>query len=427
MNIAKEVKVKEFDSLLLFVALGLSIIGIVTIFSAVYSGPRNDDGLWFSQTIRLAIAIVVMGVAIFVDYRILHSFAYILYGIWFVLLSVLLAFPIQSGVRRWFLKGAIQPSELAKIILIIALARFLSDRKKAVADFKTFAVAMAIVLVYVFLIFMQPSLGYALTLIPISLSMLFIGGTNPLHLLLLIIPGIVAAGSTMLILYNGWNIASGESLIGVGIFAVAYGVLSFLSYFIISKTRIRDGKKWVKFVSFCILIGLLVSIAGTGVLKEYQKSRLLAFVSPGSDPKGSGYHVIQSKIAIGSGGIFGQGYLQGTQNRLDFLPAQHTDFIFSVLSEEFGFFGSLILIALYLILIANGLKAIARADDSFGALLATGLVAMITTQVFLNLGMTVGFMPITGVPLPLMSYGGSSLVSTFISIGLILNVRLKRN
>lgn len=427
MNAVNGVKVKEFDLLLLFVALGLSIIGVITILSAVYSGLKDDDNLWLSQLIRLAVAVVAMGLAIFIDYRIWHSFAYILYGVWFVLLSVLLAFPVQSGVRRWFMKGAIQPSELAKIILIIALARFLSDRKKTVMDFKTFAIAMVMVLVYVFLIFMQPSLGYALTLIPIALSMFYIGGINVVPMLLLIIPGAVATGSTILILYMGWSVMSGAAIIKIAIFAIAYGVISFLAYFIISKTRVRDGKKWVKLVSFCILVGLVISIVGTGMLKEYQKSRLLAFVSPGSDPKGSGYHVIQSKIAIGSGGIFGQGYLHGTQNRLDFLPAQHTDFIFSVLAEEFGFFGVLVLLILYLILIANGLKAIARADDSFGVLLATGLVAMIATQVFLNLGMTVGFMPITGVPLPLMSYGGSSLVATFLSIGLIINVRLKRN
>ncbi|MBM3212748.1 rod shape-determining protein RodA [Candidatus Poribacteria bacterium] len=428
MNIAKntKTKIKEFDLVLLYVTLGISIIGVFMVFSAVHSGSKSDDGLWISQLIRLIIAIAAMAVAILVDYRIWHTFAYILYGIWAVLLSVLLAFPIQSGVRRWFMKGAIQPSELAKIILIIALARFLSDRKKTAMDFKTFVYAMIIVLAYVLLIFMQPSLGYALTLIPIALVMFYIGGINVIHLLLLIIPGLVAAGSTIIILYERWDVASSQAIIKIVIFLVSYILLSLLAYFIISKTRIRDGKKWVRLVAFCIIVGLAVSIIGTGVLKDYQKKRLMAFVNPGSDSKGSGYHIIQSKIAIGSGGVIGQGYLQGTQNRLDFLPAQHTDFIFSVLSEEIGFIGVIIVFLLYLVLISNGLKAIARADDAFGTLLATGIVTMIATQIFLNLGMTIGYMPITGVPLPLMSYGGSSLVATFISIGLMLNVRLKR-
>jgi rod shape determining protein RodA len=162
------------------------------------------------------------------------------------------------------------------------------------------------------------------------------------------------------------------------------------------------------------------------VLKDYQKARLIAFVDEDSDPAGSGYHIIQSKIAIGSGGLLGQGYMHGTQNRLDFLPAQHTDFIFSVVAEEWGFVGSLIILALYFTLIMNGLKAAAIADDLFGTLLATGIVTMIATQVFLNLGVTLGLMPITGVPLPLMSYGGSSLLATFTCVGLLLNIRLRR-
>jgi rod shape determining protein RodA len=189
---------------------------------------------------------------------------------------------------------------------------------------------------------------------------------------------------------------------------------------------VRDGKKWVKFISLCVLAGLLLALAGSRVLTEYQRNRLLAFVNPNFDPKGASYHIIQSKIAIGSGGLTGQGYLQGTQNRLDFLPAQHTDFIFSVVAEEWGFLGAVALLLLYFVLIARGLKTADRADDTFGALLAIGLVTMIATQAFMNLGMTLGIMPITGVPLPLMSYGGSSLFATFISIGLLLNIRLKR-
>ncbi len=424
--VARNIRVKEFDVVLLGTVLVIVIFGIVTIFSAVHSGSKSNDRLWVAQIIRLAVALVAMLVALVIDYRVLHSFSYILYALWFVLLSVLLAFPVQSGVRRWFLKGAIQPSELAKIILIIALARYLSDKRRVSGQLKVFVTAMIIVMAYTFLIFMQPSLGYALTLIPIALSMFYIGGINGMYLLLLIIPGIVSAGTTILILHRGWHVASTMAIIKILIFFAVYGICALMGYYLISKTRIRNGKKWVKFVSLCVFAGMLIALVGSGVLRDYQKNRLLAFANPEFDPQGAGYHIIQSKIAIGAGGFTGQGYLQGTQNRLDFLPAQHTDFIFSVAAEEWGFLGAALLISFYFVLIARGLKAADRADDVFGTLLAIGIVAMIATQVFMNVGMTLGLMPITGVPLPLMSYGGSSLFATFISVGLLLNVRLKR-
>jgi len=412
---------------LLCTTLIIGIFGIFTIFSAVYSGPSDNDRLWLAQVIRLAIALVAMLITLLVDYRVLHGFSYMLYALWFLLLSVLLVFPEQSGVRRWFMRGAIQPSELAKIILIIALARYLSDKKRVSGQLKVCMVAMIIVLAYAFLLFMQPALGYALTLIPIALSMFYIGGINEMYLMLLIIPGVVSAGTTILILHKGWGLAASSTAIAKTFaFFIVYGICVFIAYYLISKTRVRNGKKLVKFISSCVFAGFLLALVGSAVLKDYQKKRVLAFVNPNSDPKGAGYHIIQSRIAIGAGGLTGQGYLQGTQNRLDFLPAQHTDFIFSVVAEEWGLLGAVVLLSLYFVLIMSGLKAADRADDTFGALLVTGIVAMIATQMFMNVGMTLGLMPITGVPLPLMSYGGSSLLATFVSIGLILNVRLKR-
>lgn len=232
--------------------------------------------------------------------------------------------------------------------------------------------------------------------------------------------------ATVLILYKNWDFTSTTALIRIILVTAVYISLSILIYFLVSRTRIKNGTRWVKLVLPCIAIGIILAMSASVILKDYQKARLIAFVNPNSDPSGSGYHIIQSKIAIGSGGLFGQGYLKGTQNRLDFLPAQHTDFIFSVTAEEWGFLGCMIILALYFTIIMNGLKIAARANDFFGTLLATGIVAMLITQVILNLGVTLGLMPITGVPLPLMSYGGSSLFTTFLSIGILLNVRMKR-
>lgn len=422
----KNIRIKEFDFVLLCIALLISILGVFTIFSAVHSGSKSNDSLWVAQAIRLAIALVAMALALFIDYRVLHNFAYIFYAIGFVVLSVLLFFPEQSGVRRWFLGGAIQPSEFAKIILIIALARYLGDNRRVSGQFGVFIKAAIIVLIYTGLIFMQPSLGYAITLIPISLAMLYIGGINEIYLLVLIIPGVVAASTTIFILNKGWSIMSSAAAIKSLVLLGGYAGLVILTYYLISKTRIKNGRKWVKFISLCVLAGILMALVGSGVLRGYQKKRILAFVDPDSDPKGAGYQIIQSKIAVGAGGIAGQGYLHGTQNRLDFLPAQHTDFIFSVAAEERGFLGAVFILGLYFILLTRGIRAADKADDSFGTLLATGLVAMIATQLFMNIGMALGLMPITGVPLPLMSYGGSSLLATYMSIGLLLNVRLKR-
>ena len=423
---SRRIRAKEFDIALFGVALIISVLGVLTIYSAVHSGSRSNDGLWMAQIKRLAFALVAMAVVLFIDYRILHNLSYMFYGVGFLVLSALLFFPMQSGVRRWFLGGAIQPSELAKIILIIALARYLSDNKRAAEQFKVFIGASLIVLVYTVLIFMQPSLGYALTLIPIALAMFYIGGINEMYLLLLIIPGVISAAATIFLLNKGWSVASSMDIVKALIFAAIYGCFVILAYYIASKTRMKNGKRWVKFISLCVLVGIFLALAGTGMLRDYQKKRLLAFVDPDSDPKDTGYQIIQSKIAIGAGGLTGQGFLQGTQNRLDFLPAQHTDFIFSVAAEEKGFLGAVVLLALYFVLITRGIKAADKADDPFGTLLAIGLVAMMATQIFMNIGMTLGLMPITGVPLPLMSYGGSSLLATYISIGLLLNVRLKR-
>jgi rod shape determining protein RodA len=425
-SFTQKLYVKGFDLTILLTVLFVCIFGIFTIFSAVSSGPHDDDKLWVSQIIRLAIGLVAMTIVLIIDYRLLNGVAYVLYAIGFVLLAIVLVIPETSGARRWVMGGAIQPSELARIILVITLAQYLSDKKETADQPRIFITAGAIVLTYIFMIFMQPSLGYALTLVPVALAMFYVGGINKTYLILGTLIVVVATGSTILILYKAWDFRSVSAIVKLILIIAIYAAFTVLVYYLISKTRIKDGAKWVKLISPCIIGGFLIAMAGSVVLKDYQKVRLIAFVDADSDPAGSGYHIIQSKIAIGSGGLLGQGYMQGTQNRLDFLPAQHTDFIFSVVAEEWGFIGSIILLALYFTLIMNGLKAAAIADDLFGTLLATGIVTMIATQVFLNLGVTLGLMPITGVPLPLMSYGGSSLLATFTCVGLLLNIRLRR-
>ncbi len=425
-RLGQKLYVKGFNLTLFVTTLLISAFGVVTIFSAVYSGPKGDDKLWLAQIIRLTIALIAMAVVLILDYRLLNGTGYIMYILGFFVLTIVLMLPEQSGAKRWIMKGAFQPSEIARIIIIITLSQFLDEKKEVAEQPKTFFIASAIVLTYILMIFLQPSLGYALTLIPVALAMFYVAGIKKFYLILVIIISTVSAVSTIFILHKNLDFNSISVLVKLTFGIIIYAIVTLLLYYIISKTRIREGKKWVKYISLCLIGGILLAIVGSMVLKDYQKARLIAFVDADSDPAGSGYHIIQSKIAIGSGGLFGQGYMRGTQNRLDFLPAQHTDFIFSVIAEEWGFFGSLIVLVLYFVLIMSGIKTAATAEDHFGTLLATGFIAMIATQFFLNLGVTLGLMPITGVPLPLMSYGGSSLLSTYISIGLLLNIRLRR-
>ncbi len=177
---------------------------------------------------------------------------------------------------------------------------------------------------------------------------------------------------------------------------------------------------------FLMVAGLLVAVAGWFGLRDYQRARIMTFLNPEADPLGSGYHIIQSKIAVGSGGFWGKGFLQGTQSQLSFLPERHTDFAFSVFAEEWGFSGCLVLLMLYLFLIVWGLYVARRASDRFGMFLAIGVTAMIFWHIVVNLGMVIGMLPVVGVPLPLFSYGGTSMVTTMIGIGLLMNVSMRR-
>ncbi len=178
----------------------------------------------------------------------------------------------------------------------------------------------------------------------------------------------------------------------------------------------------LRYIIGSMVLGLLSMPLFWGLLKDYQKERLLVFINPDIDPLGAGYTIIQSRIAIGSGGLFGKGWLHGTQSHLKFLPEKHTDFIFSVIGEEWGFMGALVLVALYLIMIARGIRIMANADDVYGRAIAAGIVTLLAFQVFVNISMTIGMMPVVGLPLPFISYGGSSTVTAFICIGLLLSI-----
>jgi rod shape determining protein RodA len=357
----------HFDWLLLGVTLLIIAGGLATIFSATearqHTGFMNNP-LVMRQSIYAGAGFLGMIAVILIDYRRLERYAYVVYAACMLLLiAVPIVGTVGGGARRWLSLGpvSVQPSEMIKIGVVIALARYF-HRSQATGDVRLVDAIPAFVLLAApaALILVQPDLGSA---------------------------GIVAVVAFCVLFCAGLRMRVFFMLAAIG--AAAVPLL------------------W-------------------GHLKTYQQQRVLTFLSPEMDPLGAGYHVIQSKIAIGSGGFEGRGFLQGTQNQLNFLPEQHTDFIFSVFSEEWGFVGAILLITLYAVLLLRGLVVVGRAKERFGALLAFGVLANVFWQAAINLGMTTGLLPVVGITLPFFSYGGSSLLTLMASLGLVINVNMRR-
>ncbi|OGW37490.1 MAG: rod shape-determining protein RodA [Nitrospirae bacterium GWD2_57_9] len=353
--------------------LAIAAIGLVTVYSATFTA-KGPSSLFYKQLMWMAIGLVVMICAMIPDYHTVGRYAYVLYAASIVfLILVMFVGRTGMGAQRWLPLGpfAFQPSELAKISLTLALARyFAEDPKRGGYDLRDLAVPGIMVLVPFMLVVKQPDLGTAMMLLLTSTLIVVIAGIRMRAVLIVLLIGATMAAAMFLV------------------------------------TPVRN-KIW-------------------GSLKPYQQNRIKAFLDPSIDPRGTGYHANQSKIAVGSGQITGKGYRRGTQSQMAFLPERHTDFIFAVLSEERGFIGSSLLVVLYLTLLLTGVDTAKNAKDRLGTLMAGGIVSMLSLYVFINIGMSVGIAPVVGVPLPLMSYGGTSIIATFLAIGLLLNIQTRR-
>ncbi len=358
--------VRNIDYTLIFAVLALVVIGIIVISSATHAPTTGDYGLVKRQAAWAVISLVAGFVVITMDYNTLGSMSYIIY-IGCILFLLLVKVPgigvVRGGARSWIdLRfSSIQPSEFAKIGVIISFAKFLENREKKLQTVKDIILPAVFVGVPTALVLTEPDLGGAMVFLYIFAGMVFAAGISYRLILLGIAAGIAAIPPAWMFL-----------------------------------------------------------------LEEHQKTRLLVFLNPGIDPLGGGYHVIQSMIAVGSGRLLGKGLYQGTQNKLDFLPAQHTDFIFSVLGEELGFVGAVVLIFFLFLMLYRILDTARQAKDRFGYLVVIGVLSMFTFQIFENIGMTIGIMPITGLTLPFVSYGGSSLLANMLAIGLVINVGMRR-
>lgn len=363
---------RHFDYALLSAVFGLIALGMLMIYSATHNDPDLPSPYYYvrMQAIATIIGVLVMTVVAFIDFRGLGRLRVHLYvGIIGIMLLVLVLGTTAMGGQRWISFGFfnLQPSELAKVGMILLLASYLADRERGELESRTTLSVLGLSSVVIMLVFLQPDMGTALVLTAVTLALLFLYGTRLSHFF--------AIGAAM-----------------------AFAVL--------------------------VMFKALPAV-GVHVFHSYQVDRLLVFLNPDFDPGGSGYHLLQSKIAIGSGMMTGKGLYHGTQTQLNFLPEHHTDFVFSVLGEELGFIGAAILLMLYVVVVWRALRIAMISDSLFGSLVAGGILSMLLFQVFVNIGMTIGIMPITGIPLPFISYGGSSMVANLLAIGLLESIHVR--
>jgi len=398
---------EDIDRPLLLATLLLTVIGIAFVFSATSMPSTSvEHGLYLKQILYLFLAMLAGAVMAAIPYRIYEGkTSYLLYGMGLGLLVLTLFIGHTGlGAQRWLGWGPIkiQPSELAKVATVVLLATQLADRKKDWTQIKNLFWRVMTAAVPCLLVLKQPDLGTSIAFVAMLFTMLYWAGLPFLYLFFLMTP---IANVALSFYTPAW-------LVFLGLLAV-----------ILYRSRIR-------LLPLLLVVGvnLVVGIATPQIwnhLQPYQKQRITTFLDPGADAYGAGYQIIQSKIAIGSGQIFGKGYLHGSQKALAFLPEQHTDFIYSVVGEETGFIGAAFVAALYLLLILRGIKVANRARNRFGGLLAIGMTSIFLYHVLVNIWMTVGLAPVTGLPLPLLSYGGSSLVASFLQVGLIQNVAMR--
>jgi rod shape determining protein RodA len=365
--------IRHVDWFLLVLAIALSVLGLALLYSATNQTLRQDglDPLTRvnKQALTIGLGVVVLLLTMSFDYRFLRIYAGLVY-LGSILALVLVRIPglgatdSTSTAQRWFEVGGLQltPSEFTKLALIITLAAVLAGVRAAVPSLITLGKVLVLSVVPLVLVFLQPDIGTSIGIAAIVVGMLIVAGTRVRHLLALSVVGII--------------------------------VITF--------------------------------VFQTDAVENFQRQRILAFLDPSSVPEDVRYNLDQSLIAVGSGGLLGKGYLQGSQTNLDYVPEQHTDFIFTVAGEEFGFVGAMALLALFALLMWRAIRIAWLAKDPFGTYMAAGIASMFAIQMFVNIGMVIGIMPITGIPLPFLSYGGTSILVSFAAIGLLENIHMRR-
>ncbi len=399
-------QLRDLDVGILVASLALAVVGVVMIYSATHVPEAQGVSPLVKKQLVMAVGVVAMLGLALVSQDSLEALVPFAYGLLLLLLLAILAVGVgKTGEKRWFDFGFIsfQPSELAKYTVILALARYLARRKTKLDRPIHLVVPLLIVLVPMGLVLLEPDLGTSIMFLLILPPMLYWAGAPPLFLVLLLTPF-----ASMLLAFN-W-IAWTVYLAALGWFLYV-SRLFFADKIVLLLANIVAGR-----------IGPLMWMR----LEDYQRHRILAFLNPEKYRFSTGYQLIQSKIAVGSGAALGKGFLQGTQKNFAFLPEQHTDFIFSVLAEEFGFLGCLLVLSLYLYLVVRMFKLAGQVRNRFASLVIVGIASTLFLQSAVNIGVTLGLSPVTGMPLPFLSYGGTSLLVTLASIGIVLGMGLRR-
>ena len=425
-----------FDYFLILVIAVLVTIGVMFI----YSSSINSEGIsvtneYKKQIIWAAIGFVCLIIVTIYDYRRLENISPWLYiGLILVLIYTRLFGRLVNGARSWIGIGefGIQPSEFGKVFFILFLARYLDNSKNEI-PLKRFFIATVIMLLPMGLVLIQPDMGTASVYIPIFLFMCFVADIPIKYIIYVLSFGMLTIIFAILPVWNSEIAPKPYAIISILTNTKFRVVLIFTTSFIASVSLILRKyfhfPKYMIWISYCFSIlafSLIGSMAFSKVLKYYQIKRLIVFMDPYTDPLGSGWNIIQSKIAIGAGGPLGQGYLNGTQSHYRFLPQQSTDFIFSILSEEFGFAGGCLVFGLYLCIFIRILMIMRYCPNRFGTYISAGIFGMITFHFFINVGMVMGIMPITGIPLLFLSYGGSSLLTVMLCMGLLMSINYRK-
>ncbi|MDR2864909.1 MAG: rod shape-determining protein RodA [Spirochaetaceae bacterium] len=424
------------DFSLLFSAIILIVFGILFIYSSrVSTSNAAASQEYIKQILWGALGLVLALTLAMINYRRIYYISLYLYiATIVILLYTCIAGREINGARAWIGIGSfgIQPSEFAKITTILLLAQYLDYSKRNTSDLQRFLVVSFIAFLPMLIVLVQPDFGTSLVFIPILLVMTFIAGIQLRYIAFL---SLIILFSSLMIVLPFWQehvIRKSVSLLSllndirfIMVFTAAMVLIFFTALF----GFMRFKKKyfyWIDYFALVLLLSAIFSYGAQKVLKPYQINRLVVFIDPNVDPRGAGWNIIQSITAIGSGGVLGKGYLQGTQSHYRFLPQQSTDFIFSIFSEEWGFLGGILLFTLFLTICLRLIKIMKTTKDPFGCYITAGISAMFIFHFLINIGMTMGIMPITGIPLLFMSYGGSSLISAMIGIGLALSVYIRR-
>ena len=431
-------KIQDLAEIDFFILLSVTVLLVIGVFF-IYSSGITSSGtivsreylkqiVWASAGLAIALALAL------VNYRRFYDLSLYMYLIILAPLIYTCIFGRTAYGTRWLRIGSfgLQASEFAKVTTILFLARYLSDSQRSANSFVRFMGSCLIVLVPMGIVLIQPDLGTALVFIPILLCMTFIAGVSLRYVIFSASCIMVTGFLLVLPLWQSHILRKTLPVLTLltnprltALAVLVFGVIAAIAVF--GYTKYRKGYFfWIAYSTAIVIFSLGASFIARKVLREYKIMRLIVFLNPNVDPRGAGWNIIQSITAIGSGGFAGKGFLRGTQSHYRFLPEQSTDFIFSIFSEEAGFLGGLLVFALFLVICMRLLKLMKTVVDPFAVYVCAGLAGMYIFHFLINVGMTMGIMPITGIPLLFMSYGGSAVISAMTGVGIVLSIHVRR-